>query len=689
MARLALLVFGVIILLLTALTKTYGSTNENIDLLVLYTEDVADMLINYGEAKSVLTEIEEAVAYAQAALDRSGVNINLNLIDTIGIDFITSSNPGETLQWLTLPNDGQVDYVHRWRDSLSADIVSLIATSSTIDGIAGWPHDNSTAWENEAFFIVFTGNDMGDNENRTFAHELGHNLGGLHDWYSGENQSLGDKDDPYKYHNQNRGFIHFDESDSSGFYTIMSYASYCYDLSGTCEAIPYFSNPDISYNGVYLGIPALENQWDLNPNCYNNDTSVLNAGCPSDMAGIFNWMAPTISSYRSSNGPDGKVFNLEGSFSGEREFQFTFDKDCNNETGYRVQRSTDNGQNYYLYDTIDANVLNYYDTINAAVNVHEPWVYRIQAMNDNGFTTYSEDTVVLNLTQDTVDFNFENGAESINNWTNDLHNPWFVADRGDALGKALRADIDLPWGDINAPAKISKTIKCDKGFISFEVKASTLVQFAIGETYVKNAAWSFTNEWDTVAIPIEMGEHTVRWEFFGGGEVWIDNVNYPSLPNYTVNYTSDANGYLTGDTIQTIDKGSSTEQVRAVANDGYIFSKWNDGRTDNPRVDINVFKDSTVKAEFILNSEINMLSENSLFTVYPNPAKDYVIIKTSNQPIKNGVYALFNATGRIIKSGEIRDVESRIDMAELPNSVYLLIVQVNNQYKAVNIGKVE
>ena len=68
----------------------------------------------------------------------------------------------------------------------------------------------------------------------------------------------------------------------------------------------------------------------------------------------------------------------------------------------------------------------------------------------------------------------------------------------------------------------------------------------------------------------------------------------------SVRYTAGSNGSISGSGLQFVAYGSNTSAVLAVANSGYVFSKWSDGSTQNPRVDINITGALNVVASFAL-----------------------------------------------------------------------------------------
>lgn len=69
---------------------------------------------------------------------------------------------------------------------------------------------------------------------------------------------------------------------------------------------------------------------------------------------------------------------------------------------------------------------------------------------------------------------------------------------------------------------------------------------------------------------------------------------------FSVVYTTDGNGTISGNTNQTLDYGANATVVTAVPNEGYKFVKWSDTGSENPeRTDCNVTKNITAEAQFV------------------------------------------------------------------------------------------
>ena len=102
--------------------------------------------------------------------------------------------------------------------------------------------------------------------NLSFAHELGHNFGALHDPYVDPGTS------PYAY---GHGYA----VPAAGWRTVMAYNNACSAAGTSCTRIPYFSNPNLTY-----GSPALP----------------LGTTSTSDNTRVHNQNAATVANFRTS-----------------------------------------------------------------------------------------------------------------------------------------------------------------------------------------------------------------------------------------------------------------------------------------------------------------------------------------------------------------------------------------------------
>lgn len=69
-------------------------------------------------------------------------------------------------------------------------------------------------------------------------------------------------------------------------------------------------------------------------------------------------------------------------------------------------------------------------------------------------------------------------------------------------------------------------------------------------------------------------------------------------PKHSFVYTAGAHGTLSGETNQMISEQGLGTPVTAIADDGYVFVRWDDEITDNPRTDSNILSDYSVQAIF-------------------------------------------------------------------------------------------
>lgn len=219
----------------------YTLTDENvfIDLLILYTTKAKEWMNEFGGGADLF--IAEALNQAQLALDNSEVYITFRLAhasETM-FDEATATNNGtyEILGMLQQHGDGNMDEAHTLRDSYNADLVALVARINDMGGVANLP-EVSHGLPNYAFSVTRV---QQMDYTPVFAHELGHTLGNAHS----RNQIEEPANEFGGLNNYSTGW-RWTGNDDEGYASVMTYPD-------EDQNVPYFSNPDILYEGVPTG----------------------------------------------------------------------------------------------------------------------------------------------------------------------------------------------------------------------------------------------------------------------------------------------------------------------------------------------------------------------------------------------------------------------------------------------------
>jgi len=79
------------------------------------------------------------------------------------------------------------------------------------------------------------------------------------------------------------------------------------------------------------------------------------------------------------------------------------------------------------------------------------------------------------------------------------------------------------------------------------------------------------------------------------------------------------------------------------------------------------------------------VSEKNIL-LYPNPVRDYVNIDFGKENFQNSKYVLFDSQGKIIKTGNLTQQKTELNMATLPASVYL--IQIFQDKKSIKTFKI-
>ncbi len=210
-------------------SQVAGAT-DYFDVMVLYTPQARDAA---GGTAAILATAQSAVDAMNLAFMNSDVDAEAVLVYADLANYNDTGSSSDDLQWVS-SNSG----VAAVRNAVGADMVSLLANN--IGGSCGRGYvmtNPGSGFAGAAFQVTARGCAVG---NLSFAHEFGHNMGLDH---NPENSNIppANASNPWSY-----GHYH-----NNSYRTVLSYSAQC---ANGCSRRPYFSNPDIQFNGLPTGV---------------------------------------------------------------------------------------------------------------------------------------------------------------------------------------------------------------------------------------------------------------------------------------------------------------------------------------------------------------------------------------------------------------------------------------------------
>ena len=169
----------------------------------------------------------------------------------------------------------------------------------------------------------------------------------------------------------------------------------------------------------------------------------------------------------------------------------------------------------------------------------------------------------------------------------------------------------VKWSDgLTTPERKDKNIIADKTVTAEFEKIKLAVTYSVGEggtiDGVSEQEIEYGNDAEFVVAVPETGYRFVKWS---DGQITPEHQEKNVTADITIEaifekltyfliYETDGNGTIEGRIEQRIAFGENSEEVTAVANEGYVFVNWSDGLTDIRRKEIEVMSDIRIKAIF-------------------------------------------------------------------------------------------
>jgi len=213
-----------------------------IDLLMVYTPAAYQWALDDWRVTDIFDLIDQALQRSNISMENSETGVTFRIAYIHLTDYI-EDNTIEDLYRITDPWDGYMDEVHELRDIYYADEIVFIPKIDFTGGVA-WLLNNENGFDPD-YFAVALSRVQQSSWTYTVVHEIGHNMGCHH--HAGQNFQPGPG--LFEYSSGWRGVIN-----GEFLCSVMTYEAGVYFADGQDHVrIPYFSSPDVFYEGEPLG----------------------------------------------------------------------------------------------------------------------------------------------------------------------------------------------------------------------------------------------------------------------------------------------------------------------------------------------------------------------------------------------------------------------------------------------------
>lgn len=232
------------------------------------------------------------------------------------------------------------------------------------------------------------------------------------------------------------------------------------------------------------------------------------------------------------------------------------------------------------------------------------------------------------------------------------------------------------WNDNNTSNPRTVTVNSNLSFTAtFQASTYTITVVADpsnGGTVTGGGSYHY-GETATLKATPNSGFTFVGWN--DGSTELTHNVTVTGNATYTATFSQGSVTYYSVNLVCNSSEGStegggfypagSTVTIQAIPNEGYIFQKWSDENTQNPR-QITVNRD-IILAAFFKGTGIDEEELNAV-TLYPNPAKESIRILGIEA---NSTIEIYNSLGMLVKVVNASP-DQEISVSDLSSGLYLV-----------------
>ena len=238
------------------------------------------------------------------------------------------------------------------------------------------------------------------------------------------------------------------------------------------------------------------------------------------------------------------------------------------------------------------------------------------------------------------------------------------------------------WNDGNTENPRTVTVTSDTTFMAIfaETETTPTITLTVNDETMGSASYTMDGNTAVLTATPNEGYSFLTWS--DGNTENPRTVTVTSDTAFTAIFTETeitptitvtVNDATMGSATYTMD--GNTAVLTATPNEGYEFTGWNDGNTENPRT-VTVTSDTAFMAIFTASSSSSLQAVNARgFALYPNPAKSFVTLEFEALQ-ENTLLQILDLNGRRVRTLDLKAGQEtlRIDLGDLPKGVYTIMI---------------